>query len=260
MIKKCLLILVLVCAHHSYSQSLDKDTLYFKSGMVRSCRINFFDKKNVNYTYVSKKNDTLTHDVKQDQLKYFVLYDSLHTLVFSSQKDNFDEFYNKENSLDSTGQVLSLPDSMDVYKTAISFNPFSVPLLSVNLKFTYRFGEDLKYGLFVPVRTLPFLIVDQLIFYTGIGFSFYMMDSPKFSYTLDFATSFYLVEGESLFALPISFGFVRYFKPRFGLSGNLGAGPAFSSDGIINYPMPTGHIGLTFFLGKKITIPTDQRR
>lgn len=234
---------------------VDNDTLFYKSGMERVCTVNYYDLKNINYTYKSSKGETLTHDIKQDQLKYFVVYDSLGVLQFSS-KDGLAVSIQKDTVSD-----YKAPDSIFVRRHILSVNPFSIPVLGLNTSYTWRFGSNLQYGLHIPVRvTSPYLFgAGNMAFYTGLGFTAFVVDNKKFSMTLDITPSVYIISGETdpIFAVPFTIGFVRYLRPRIGIDGRIGAGPGFSSSGVTSYPLPAAHIGIAFLLGKEIKIKAD---
>jgi hypothetical protein len=232
-----------------------KDTLFYKSGLERVCKVNYYDLKNINYTYTSAKGDTLTHDIKQNQLNYFVVYDSSGVLQFSS-KEGLDLSIEED-----TSTTYKAPDSIFVRQHILSVNPFSIPVLGLNVSYTWRFGSNLQYGLHVPLRvTSPYLFgAGNMAFYTGLGFTAFVVDNKKFSMTLDVTPSVYIISGEvdPIFALPFTIGFVRYLRPYLAIDGRIGAGPGFSSSGVTSYPLPAAHIGIAFLIGKEIKIKAD---
>ncbi|MBK9191146.1 MAG: hypothetical protein IPM77_06300 [Crocinitomicaceae bacterium] len=244
----------------SFAQHFN-DTLYFKSGMDRACNVNHFDTKNLNYTYVSSKNDTLIHSIKIDQLKYFVIYDSLQIKTFSSKESSVAETVKSD-----TLKQVDVPDSVQIRVHSVSINPLSVPLLAANIHYTWRFGSDKQFGLHIPVRTIsPILYGGNFAFYTGVGMSFYISDTEKFSMFLDVTPSLYIMAldkspDDLFYSVSFSMGFVRYFSSRMGVTGSIGAGPGFSSQGLASFPLPIAHIGITLFLGKQVWIKRDIQR
>ncbi|MBL7899746.1 MAG: hypothetical protein JNJ99_14500 [Crocinitomicaceae bacterium] len=253
-------ILVLLAAGFSFSQNFN-DTLYYKSGLERACTINHFDSKNLNYTYVSSKKDTLTHSVKLDQLKYFVIYDSSQVKTFSSKESSVSEII----GTDSLKQT-EVPDSILIRTHSISVNPLSVPLLAANIHYIWRFGSNRQFGLHIPVRTIsPILYNGNFAFYTGAGMSFFISNTEKFSMFLDITPSIYIMAidkspDDLFYSVSFSMGFVRYFNSRLGVSGSIGAGPGFSDQGVASFPLPIAHIGITTFLGRQVWVKRDAQR
>lgn len=229
------------------------DTLFFKSGMERACAVNYFDLKNVNYTYTTKKGDTLINDLKMDQLKYFVVYDSLNVLEFSS-KDGLEKVI-EEDTLDR----YDAPDSMTVKRHMLSVNPLSLAILGLNVSYTYRFGSNKQFGIHVPVRIVsPIITGGFSALYTGVGFTAFIVDKEKYSMTMDITPSFYFFDGGLVLSVPFTFGFVRYIRPKIAIDGRIGTGPGFSTEGgLINFPIPAAHIGIAFLLGDGFRIKTD---
>lgn len=251
---------LLLATNAVWSQNFN-DTLYFKSGMERACNVNHFDTRNVNYTYISSKNDTLTHSVKLDQLKYFVIYDSSQVKTFSSKETSVVETVKSD-----TLKQVDVPDSIQIRCHSISLNPLGVPLLAANMQYTWRFGKNKQLGLNIPVRTIsPILYNGNFAFYTGAGFSFFISNTEKFSLFLNVTPSIYIFAMDNspddmLYSVSFSMGFVRYFSQRIGVSGSIGAGPGFSDQGIASFPLPIAHIGITTFIGKQCWIKRDVQR
>lgn len=234
---------------------INNDTLFYKSGLERVCHVNYFDFKNVNYTYTSAKGDTLTHSMKVNQLKYFVIYDSIGVLQFSS-RDGIEKAIEQD-----TTDFFEAPDSMIISRHMLSINPLSIPFLAINASYTYRFGVNKQFGIHVPLRTIsPYLYGGHMAVYAGVGFTAFIVNQEKYSMTLDLTPSIYFFEdgaGSVIFALPVTIGFVRYLRSNFAIDGRIGLGPGFSKDGLYGFPIPAAHIGFAFLLGDKFKIKTD---
>lgn len=64
------------------------DTLYYKSGMVKPVFISQHDEKFLTYEYRGKRGKLVTNRIPIDQLKYFVIYNEYHELVYDSRYPN----------------------------------------------------------------------------------------------------------------------------------------------------------------------------
>jgi hypothetical protein len=254
MLKVAIRLLLLLTPFNLMGQ-INNDTLFYKSGMERVCHVNYFDLKNVNYTYTSSKGDTLTNSMKVDQLKYFVIYDSLGILQFSS-RDGIEKAIEQD-----TTDFFEAPDSMIISRHMLSVNPLSIPFLAINASYTYRFGVNKQFGIHVPFRTIsPYLYGGYMAVYTGVGFTAFIVNQEKYSMTVDLTPSVYFFEdgaGAVTFALPVTIGFVRYLRSNFAIDGRIGLGPGFSKDGLSGFPIPAAHIGFAFLLGEKYRIKAD---
>ena len=254
MLKVAIRLLLLLTPFNLMGQ-INNDTLFYKSGMERVCHVNYFDLKNVNYTYTSSKGDTLTHSMKTDQLKYFVIYDSLGILQFTS-RDGIEKAIEQD-----TTDFFATPDSMVVSRHMLSINPLSLPFLAINVSYTYRFGSNKQFGIHVPFRSVsPYLYGGNMAFYTGVGFTAFIVNNEKYSMTLDATPSLYFfgsAGGDMTLAFPVTMGFVRYLRPRLAVDGRIGLGPGFTKNGLQGFPIPAAHIGFAFLLGEKFRIKND---
>jgi len=233
------------------------DTLYFKSGLERACEVQYFDDHNLKYIYVTKKGDVVSPTVKIDQLKYFVIYDSLGVFQMSSKDQKvLAEFIEAD-----TTKSFAAPDSAYFYKNLFSVNPLSLAFLGVNMRYVRRFGANLQYGIHVPVRLGSPILWPGVAFYTGVGFTAFIVNTQKFSMTLEGTFSVYLFGGpDPFFSVPVGLGFVRYLTPRLVVDGSLSVGFPIGNKQEIGYPIPAAHIGLGFQFGAKKSIKLDKPR
>lgn len=230
---------LLLFAEFCFSQRLN-DTLFYKSGVERVANITSYDHAFVNYVYINSKGDTLETMTKTSQLKRFVVYDESDQLVFTNEALSKDRL--KPNI-----------DSLTMKRHLLSVNPFSVPLLGINTIYTYRFGPQMKLGIHIPVRMVGLLITGgELGGYTGIGLTYFAATNENYSLTLGGTAGFYLFGEETILALPVELGFVRYLTDLWAISGHIGIGPGYSlmSNDLKGFPIPSAHLGITFQLGK----------
>lgn len=61
------------------------DTLYFKSGNVKSCTIVKYDDEFVSYQYRNKKQKLVDNKIAISTLKSFVIYNEFNELIFDSK-------------------------------------------------------------------------------------------------------------------------------------------------------------------------------
>jgi hypothetical protein len=215
------------------------DTLFFKSGMERPCEVTSVDERNVAYRYTTSKGNEVFPIVARKQLKYFVIYDSLDVLTFNSRQE--------EQAGTDTVLFVQKQDSMMISNHLLSLNPFSLGVLGLNLDYTYRFGRSGICSIYFPVRLLsPILFESTGAFYCGVGFKAFVVNEPKYSFTLAATPMFYVFDSELFGGIPFSIGFVRYLKPKLAIDGYLGAGPAFG--GNINISA-VAHFGIVYMPG-----------
>lgn len=249
---KLIILLVSLCYLHSGFSQVYNDTMYYKSGMEKVCEIKYFDDKNVTYINTNSQGIASEKTVTTKQLKRYVVYDQDGVLVYDSSV--------KSDSLNSMAaepeEVFVRPDSMSVSSHFLSINPISAVMLGLNVSYTYRFGKNKLLGIHIPVRLVsPLLSQGNLAFYTGIGFTAFIVNNEKYSMTFDVTPSIYGFPldstAEAAFSVPFTIGFVRYLKPRFAIDGRVGCGPGFANGELLSFPLPAGHIGLCFMLGPK---------
>ncbi|MBK7128994.1 MAG: hypothetical protein IPM74_03280 [Crocinitomicaceae bacterium] len=249
---KTLVLLVSLFSQLAGYTQVYNDTMFYKSGMQRVCDIKYFDDKNVTYVYTTSKGATSENAVTTKQLKRYVVYDPTGVLVFDSALES-------DSSKAITVQpeeAYVRPDSMFVSSHLLSFNPISAVMLGLNVSYTYRFGKNKLLGIHIPLRLVsPLISQGNLAFYTGIGFTAFIVNNEKYSMTFDVTPSIYGFPldstAQSAFSVPFTIGFVRYFKPRFAIDGRIGCGPGFANGELLPFPLPAGHVGLCFMLGPK---------
>jgi len=61
------------------------DTLYFKSGNVKSCTIVEYDDEFIVYNYRNKKQKLVDNKIAISSLKSFVIYNEFNELIFDSK-------------------------------------------------------------------------------------------------------------------------------------------------------------------------------
>jgi len=61
------------------------DTLYYKSGMVKSVTVRQHDEKFLTYEYRGKRGKLVENRISLDSLKSFVIYDEYGQLVYDSK-------------------------------------------------------------------------------------------------------------------------------------------------------------------------------
>ena len=61
------------------------DTLYFKSGNVKSCTILEHDDEFISYHYRNKKQKLVDNKIAISTLKSFVIYNEFNELIFDSK-------------------------------------------------------------------------------------------------------------------------------------------------------------------------------
>lgn len=210
------------------------DTLFYKSGLEKACEIIKYDFDWIDYSAINSKKDTVYSSARINQLKYFVIYDSLNNKSFSSREVD-------------PAQLQPKQDSIRVSPNLLSVNPFSIPLLGLNLQYVYRFGKNLQWGIHLPLRIISPIIWEIFLVQVGAGIYFFPVTNEKFSLTLGFTPSFVFYDSESIISFPVTMGFVRYLTNRFALLGNIGIGPAIGGPIVF----PTAHLGFCFQLGEK---------
>lgn len=240
--------LVFLVAASAINAQVFNDTVFYKSGLERPCEVLSFDQQNVQISYKTQKGEIVESFITDNKMKYFVVYDSLGTFVYSSKSGEVNG---------DTSFIKPLPDSMTVAPLMLSVNPFSTALLGINLDYTVRFGSNMQYAIHFPLRLVSPILAQGFFLYTGIGFKAFVVNKEKFSMTLAATPSFYLLDFEdAAVALPLSIGFVRYFTPRIALDGYLGAGPGFINGHV--FTAPIAHIGVAFLMGERTRIKTSK--
>lgn len=249
---RTVLILLLTFSISGFSQkSFFNDTLVYKSGMVKTVQIDSFNYYNVFYrSFNTKLQDTTKRTESTRKFKYFLVYDEQNILVHDSR-------IRTEND-----QEDFRIDSTKVAEHDLSINPFLVPVLSPSLRYTYKFGNYMQWGLNARLSFLSPLVGEVIgsntaLLMFGAGIRFMPFYSEKLCFGFDFTPQYLLdFEGESALLLPVGFDFDIYFAERFGLAIDLGAGYAFGN-GYTGFA-PRGHVGFLMRLGKRYNVPNQK--
>jgi len=91
-----LYLLILFCGFGLFGFSQYNDTLYYKSGFVRSCEIKKHDEKFVTYEYRNKKGNLVDNKIPTSKLTHYVIYNEMGKQVYHSRFPNRKHIETKE--------------------------------------------------------------------------------------------------------------------------------------------------------------------
>jgi len=228
-----------------FSFSQMNDTIVFKTGYEKVVEIETFDSEFIRYSYYNKSLDT-TKSKKEatKKIRYFVTYDEEGILTYDSRMD-----YTKEKAEVKV-------DSLNIAVHDLVVNPFLVPFLSPSIRYTYKFGNYMQWGLHTRLTYIsPILgFGNSGIFMAGAGIKFSPYYSRKFSFGFDFVPEVFLdFEGSYAALFPMGIDLDFYFGERFGMAIDAGFGYMTGNTGI-NFG-GRGNIGLLMRLGKRYNVP-----
>ena len=234
-------LLLLICSTVIYGQSKDSlariynDTIVYKTGYGKPVKIDSFAYNVVYYHYFNK---TLYEEKKSEisinHLKRFVIYDEEGVLIYDSKMD----------------YALSKPDkkvdSLKVFEHDLSVNPFTIPLLSPSVRYTWKFGNYMQWGITTRFTYLSPVVIQAFdsslgVLMFGVGPRFMPYYSRKLCFGIDLTPMFMFGQGEFVTLVPL------------GLAIDFGAGYAFGS-GYSQFA-GRGHLGFLIRLGKKYNVP-----
>lgn len=69
----------------NYCFSQYNDTLYFKSGNVKSCTILKYDSQYVHYEYRGQKGKLINNRISHSSLRSFVIYNEFNEQIYNSK-------------------------------------------------------------------------------------------------------------------------------------------------------------------------------
>ena len=76
-------LIYLIVGYQGFSQY--NDTMYFKSGHVKSCTIVEYDEKFLKYEYRNHNKKLVSNKISISSLKSFVIYNEFNELIFDSK-------------------------------------------------------------------------------------------------------------------------------------------------------------------------------
>lgn len=243
---RLLFIIVVFISQTSIGQM--NDTITFKTGYDKVVEIDSFTNNTIYYRYRNKKLDTVKNYVESiKKLKRFVTYDDEGVKTYDSY-------------LDYEGETPKVKvDSLKIAVHDLSVNPFLIALLSPSVRYTYKFGNYLEWGLNVRMTYISPIIFGDIstsgVFMIGVGPRFTPYYSRKMAFGLDFTPMFLTAEGEYAILLPMGFDFDFYFGEKFGLAVDFGVGYAFAPSGGYTGFGGRGNIGFLMRLGKRYNVP-----
>lgn len=224
------------------------DTIYFKTGYAKAVEIDSFNYNTIYYKYKNKKLDKIgDYTTTIRQVKSFVLYDEEGVKTYDSK-------------MDYTGdKPIVKVDSLKVAEHDLSFNPFMIALLSPSVRYTWKFGNYMEYGVNVRMTYYNPILLDVTgggsngVFMLGAGFRFMPYYSRKFCFGMDFTPMLLTDFDEAACLLPISFDFDFYFGERVGIALDFGVGYVVGS-GYTGFG-GRGNLGFLFRLGNRYNVP-----
>ena len=250
-------ILVLTLALFTFSlngMSQFNDTIFYKSGMEKIVSIKEFTEKQIYFSNINSKGDTVNSQITTSVVTRFVMYDEDGTLQYDSKIMGVNYQVIKDD--------LKYPEEVSVSKHQLSINPFFIPFLSANVKYTYRFGSKMQFGITSRVTYLAPLLYeygywgDLMI---GAGLQLTPWYNSRMAFGLDFVpmVGFYTDGKDSpSLMLPASVGFDFYLSKTIGISADIGFGNIYDGS---NYFGVRGHLGVLIQFKDKKTFQTNYR-
>lgn len=245
--KNSYLILSILC-YSTISWGQMNDTITFKTGYDKVVEIDSFTTSVIYYRYRNKKlNKVKNYTESIKKIKRFVTYDEEGVKTYDSH-------------LDYEGDQPKVKvDSIKVAEHDLSVNPFMIALLSPSVRYTYKFGNYMEWGINTRFTYLNPLIFEDIsstgVLMLGVGPRYMPYYSRKFGFGIDFTPMWLLGEGESVILLPMGFDFDFFFGNTFGLAIDFGVGYAFAiQDGYTGFG-GRGNIGFLMRLGNKYNVP-----
>ncbi len=224
------------------------DTLYYKSGWDRPCRIDSVAPPRLYFYAINNMGEETRKYISINQLKYYVDYDSTGTILL-----------NKNNDITVNKRVESMREQVDSilqYNNLLSINPFSPIFLGVNFSYMYRFGENLQSAIHVPFRFTT-LFGQTLVFNAGVGYNYIASFNEVNTFYVGLSGQFYVFEDNTGIGFPVIFGFMHELRPKLNFNFYAGAGPAVGS--LFDFPLVfDAHIGIGIKMGKKSWVQTTK--
>lgn len=220
------------------------DTLFYKEGIIKPCTIRYVDGNTIHFNKTTKKGLEVKATTSTTNLIYYVDYDSTGTVLLNPNQMAF-------NEKDPTKfHYEMIADTVLVPQHHLSINPFSLPLLGLNLDYMYRFRRNGQLALHIPFRATTWFGT-TFVFNTGLGLNFIPYNSEKSSVFVGLSSQVYMVEGYIALGFPLTFGFVRNLTDLLTINGYAGIGPFISADeGYNGFIVPDAHIGIGFKFGE----------
>ena len=243
-----LTILIIALGASAFGQEKElNDTITFKTGYDKTVEIDSFSTSTIYYEYYNKTKDQYKKgQTNVNQVKRFVIYDE-------EGMKTYDSF------MDYTGEKPKVKvDSLKIAEHDLSVNPFLVALLSPSIRYTWKFGNYMEWGLNTRMTYLSPILYDggPGVFMIGVGPRYMPYYSRKFCFGIDL-TPMLLTDfnGNYGVILPIGFDFDFYFGDRFGLAVDFGVGYSNFGDGGYSGIGGRGNIGFLMRMGKRYNVP-----
>lgn len=228
------LIVAFVCFITSvYAQETHKDTLYYSDGLVRVCTVVMDREKELRIDYYNKKGEAkLNRMVPKKDLDQYYYKGELVIL--------------KGNNATSKLNENQRTDTVVVYPSNLSINPFSPAFLGINVVYSNRFGENMDHGISIPFRLLTFY-GSTFFINGGAYYDFYAGNNRERSLIVGAGLIGLGIEGEATVGIAFKLGGNSRLRERLNLNYYIGVGPSLNQDLI---PVVfDAHFGLGFNLG-----------
>jgi len=250
--KKIYLLLLLICACISgNAQHYFNDTIFYKSGLERPVEIIDYANNRIIYRYHNSKGEEIESSVNYHTVKYYKAYDELNILQIDSRMEIAEEKKEKHDN--------KYPEEVTTAKHTLSVNPFFLPFLSANVRYTYVFGERMQYAInsrFTYMSEIMTAVFGYQTIRIGAGIKFIPLYNYKYSVWADLTplVHFPLDNSPMRLEIPITFGTDLYLTKKIGLSFDFGIGTSISEGQ--TSATARGHLGVLFQLGEQKTFKT----
>lgn len=222
------------------SQDDFNDTLYYKSGMVRVCKITDDHDNMVKFIYINQKSKEVKSSVAKNKLTHY---------SFGSDTTNSS---GGNNSVAIVNQQVVKYDSIEFSTSNFSINPFSPFMLGINFVYDYTFLEHPSFGLHFPFRLFTLYGLSPVVITTGIGGTYNAYLNPNATFTTGINLHFILAGDIQLFGPVFRLGGRNQLNDVLNLNYYVGIGPNFIQPETGRIPLLfDGHIGLGFKFGKR---------
>ncbi len=249
-----LVLLISFLTYYTIGNAQFNDTLTYKSGMVKVVDVTKYDEDKINFVHVNSKDKEVASSVSTNKLKKFVIYDENNNLVYDSNPSG--------GQMSDHDIQRKYPDTVSVSKHQFSINPFAIPLLSLNTRYTYTFGEKMLFSS-ITRFTIASLFFENTEPFSGVWIGTGLKITPyygkKFSFGMDVMPLFVFNESsiDPIVIIPLTADFDLFFNDRIGVAMDFGFGPRFS-DGQQDYVV-RGHLGVLWQFKNKKTFATKYR-
>lgn len=233
------------------------DTVFYNSGKFTIAEVISFDDKKVEFYTLNEKGDTLKNSDGTFILERFVCYDANNILQYDSK--------NIPEQIAQTKLDKKYPDSLDISRHEVSFNPIMPVLLSFSGFHKLNFGKKRQFSL---ISRLSYLNSKSDIFYTsnfftlGTGCLWTPYRNERFSFGFDYSLflnfEFFESQGFSsdlVVTLPATINVDFYINRWLGLRFDVGFFEDLG-DGYQEFHF-RGYVGFLFLFPNKKRVATN---